>query len=74
MYLFWLYFPFFNVFAHRWHREEDVVSIFDGLSEIVQELTYAFGCGFDGEDRSGFAEAVKAASEADVAVLPWLRC
>ena len=42
--------------------------------EIVQELTYAFGCGFDGEDRSGFAEAVKAASEADVAVLPWLQC
>ena len=51
-----------------------MVSIFDGLSEIVQELTYAFGCGFDGEDRSGFAEAVKAASEADVVVLPWLRC
>ena len=55
-----------------WHgrgREEDVVSIFDGLSEIVQELTYAFGCGFEGEDRSGFAEAVKVASEADVVVL-----
>ena len=37
--------------------------------EIVQELTYAFGCGFEGEDRSGFAEAVEAARQSDVVLL-----
>ena len=55
-----------------WHgrgRAEDVISIFEGLSEVMPEVLYSKGCDFDGEDCSGFDEAVKAASEADVAVL-----
>ena len=56
-----------------WHgrgRAEDVVSIFDGLSDVLGEApAFAMGCSFDGNDTTGFAEAVKTASEADVAVL-----
>ena len=53
-------------------REEDAVSVFAGLENEYRnraELLYARGCDFDGEDRSGFREAVAAASEADVVVL-----
>ena len=51
-------------------RAEDVVSIFDGLSAVLDTVpAYAPGCAFDGNDTTGFAEAVKTASEADVAVL-----
>ena len=56
-----------------WHGRglaEDGVSIFDGLSEVLTEApAYAAGCGFEGDDRSGFDEAVKTASGADVVVL-----
>lgn len=51
---------------------EDVVSIFAGLENEYgdkAELFYAQGCEFDGEDRSGFAEAIAAAEKADVVVL-----
>ena len=51
---------------------EDVVSIFAGLENEYRgkaELLYAQGCEFDGEDRSGFSEAVAAAGKADVVVL-----
>lgn len=53
-------------------RGEDVVSIYDGLSSALDgktEIVYAAGCGFDGEDTSGFAEAVSAASSADAVIL-----
>lgn len=45
-------------------REEDAVSLFAGLENEYRgraELLYARGCDFDGEDRSGFREAVAAA-------------
>lgn len=51
---------------------EDVVSIFAGLENEYggkAELFYAQGCEFDGEDRSGFAEAIAAAEKADAVVL-----
>ena len=56
-----------------WHgrgRAEDVISIFDGLAEIPGILlSYAKGCDFDGNDTSGFAEAVRTAAEADAVIL-----
>lgn len=51
---------------------EDAVSIFAGLENEYRgkaELLYAQGCEFDGDDRSGFAEASAAADGADVVVL-----
>ena len=53
-------------------REEDAVSLFAGLENEYRgraELLHARGCDFDGEDRSGFREAVAAAAAADVVVL-----
>lgn len=50
-------------------KAEDAITLFDGLeSEFKQkgQLTYARGCDFDGEDKSGFEEAVSLANEADV--------
>ena len=51
---------------------EDVESIYEGLEQEFAgraELSYAVGCAFDGDDTSGFAEAVRVASGADVVVL-----
>lgn len=51
---------------------EDAVSIFAGLENEYRgkaELIYAQGCQFDGDDRSGFAEALAAADGADAVVL-----
>lgn len=51
---------------------EDVVSVFAGLEREFKgkaEVIAAQGCEFDGEDRSGFAEAVAAAASSDVVVL-----
>ncbi len=65
----------------RWHLlgswaahgdGEKVVSIRAGLEKEFggkAQLIFARGCDFDGEDASGFAEAVEAASKADVIVL-----
>ena len=51
-------------------RAEDVTSIYDGLNEVMEtSVAYAPGCDFDGSDTSGFAEAVRVASESDVVVL-----
>ena len=51
-------------------RAEDVVSIFDGLKEVLgTEPAYAQGCDFDSEIPGGFEEAVETASQADVVVL-----
>ncbi len=50
---------------------EDVVSIYDGLAEALPDarLIYAEGCGYDGDDLSGFAEAVAAADSAEMVIL-----
>lgn len=51
---------------------EDVTSIYEGLESEIKnkaQLFYAQGCGFDGEDKSGFAEAISVAEKADVIVL-----
>lgn len=53
-------------------RAEDVTSIFDGLSSALSgraELLYAQGCDFEKNDTSLFAEAVSAASRADMVIL-----
>lgn len=53
-------------------RAEDVTSIYDALVKELDgkaEVILATGCGFDGEDVSGFAEAVKAADSADVVIV-----
>lgn len=65
----------------KWHlfgswaahgNTDDVISIYDGLeSELGKEvqLSYAEGCGFDGDDSSKFAEALKVAKESDVVIV-----
>jgi beta-glucosidase len=49
----------------------DVETVLDGMHALWPQgnLTYAQGCSIEGEDVSGFAEAVEAARGADVAVL-----
>ncbi len=51
--------------------QEDVMSILDGLQAEfgTERLRIVAGCGFDGDDRSGFDEALAAAREADVVVV-----
>ncbi len=65
----------------RWHllgswcakgNADDVVSIKEGMEREFggkSELLFARGCDFDGDDRSGFAEAVATAEKSDVVVL-----
>ncbi|MGM9787092.1 MAG: glycoside hydrolase family 3 N-terminal domain-containing protein [Candidatus Cryptobacteroides sp.] len=49
---------------------EDVVSIADGIrNEFTGRISVADGCQFDGDDRKGFGEAVRAARRSDVAVV-----
>ena len=54
-------------------RVEDVEgSIYDNLQKEFgkkKDFLYAAGCGFDGDDRSGFAEARAIAEQADVLIL-----
>lgn len=53
-------------------HEEDVTTIYDALMQEYGEgttISFAQGSAFDGEDRSGFAEALKAAQESDVVIL-----
>ena len=54
-------------------RVEDVEgSIYDNLQKEFgkkMDFLYAAGCGFDGDDRSGFAEARAIAEQADVLIL-----
>ena len=49
----------------------DVPSVLDALRDELTgtELTYVEGCGVDGEDRAGIADAVTAATGADLAVV-----
>ena len=53
-------------------KADDVVSIAEGMNmeyAAKARIITAEGCGFDGNDRSGFAEAVRAARTSDVAVV-----
>lgn len=53
-------------------KEDDVISIYDGLASSAEgdfSIRYTKGCDFDGEDTSGFPEAMAAAAESDVIVL-----
>ena len=53
-------------------KADDAESIFEGLEKEVKgkmEIHYAVGCGFEGEDYSGFKEAVSAAEKSDVIVV-----
>lgn len=59
----------------NWHchgRYEDVETLWQGLEKEFKgnaELTYVEGCAFDGNDKSGFACAVNAVNEADIAIV-----
>ncbi len=51
---------------------QHVTTILEGIKGVVSpstQVTYVKGCGVLGDDKSGFAEAVKAASSADAAVV-----
>ncbi len=52
-------------------KDKDVQTLFEGMQEEFPdvELLYARGCDFDGTDMSGFDEACRVASEADVVVM-----
>ena len=53
-------------------KEQDVESLFDGLASEFGtrlKLPYARGCGFDGDDESGFDEAVAIARQADAVLV-----
>ena len=65
----------------RWHllgswsaqgKTEDVISIYEGLEAEFNnkaELLYAKGCDWEGDDQSGFAEALSVAQNADVVLV-----
>lgn len=50
---------------------EDVVTVWQGIKNKVPdaEVIYAKGCDFAGEDRSGFAKAMKVAKESDIIIM-----
>ncbi|WP_099146559.1 glycoside hydrolase family 3 N-terminal domain-containing protein [Bacteroides sp. KFT8] len=53
-------------------EEKEVISMFAGLKKMLAgkaEVFYAQGCGLDGEDTSGFAEALEIARQADVVMV-----
>lgn len=53
-------------------RVEDVIGIVQGMCEEYvgkSRILTASGCGFEGDDRSGFAEAIRVAKAADVVVV-----
>lgn len=53
-------------------KAEDVISISDGMKEEFAgktEIVTVSGCDFEGQDRSGFVGAVKAAKSSDVVVM-----
>lgn len=64
-----------NPLLGRWAgrgREGEVVTIYDGMKQEFGpgvHVSYAKGCDFEGNDKSGFAEAVRVASKSDVIVL-----
>jgi len=53
-------------------KSEDAITIYQGLENEYKnkaQLTYAAGCDFDGEDKSGFEEAKSLAANADVIIV-----
>ena len=50
-------------------RAEDAVSILAGLRDRGADVRHARGCDYEGDDRSGFADAARTASGADAVVL-----
>ena len=50
---------------------EDIVNIYDGMVAEFGEaaIRYVQGCGYEGDDRSGFSEAIAVARKSDVIVL-----
>lgn len=53
-------------------KADDVCSIYDAMTQEFAgkaDILYAQGCGFEGENREGFAEALAVAGQADVVVL-----
>jgi beta-glucosidase len=57
-----------------WHGQghaEDVVSVLEGLKGKIgpEKIRFAKGCNIQGNDDSGFADAVKLAQESDVAIV-----
>jgi beta-glucosidase len=57
-----------------WHAAGDaskVVSLLEGVREATPdaEVNVVHGCGFTGDDRSGFSEAVKIAKQSEVVIL-----
>ena len=53
--------------------EKDVISILDGVKKekgfLAKNILFAEGCGFDGNDQSGFAEAFGVAEQADIIIV-----
>lgn len=53
-------------------KAEDAVTIFDGLKNELKnsvQLSYALGCDFDGDNKSGFDEAITVSKNADVIIV-----
>ncbi|WP_310028391.1 glycoside hydrolase family 3 N-terminal domain-containing protein [Flavobacterium arsenatis] len=53
-------------------RPQDVETIYEGLQKEFKKkvvLNYALGCDFDGDDKSGFADALTEANKSDAVVI-----
>ncbi|SFZ95037.1 beta-glucosidase [Flaviramulus basaltis] len=51
-------------------RSEDVETVYEGLTkEFGTKLKYAKGCDFDGNDTSGFKEAIKIAEKSEIVLI-----
>ena len=53
-------------------REDDVESIIEGIEKEFGKtatISYAKGCDFDGNDESGFSDAIEAAKKSDIILL-----
>ncbi len=57
-----------------WHCSGDrdkVITVLDGMKKKFPgaDITYARGCGFESNDKTGFPEAIKLAKSADIVIL-----
>lgn len=52
-------------------KDQDVQTLYEGMMDEFgkENIVYAKGCDFDGDDRSGFDEAIRVARSADVIVV-----
>ncbi|MFN0216587.1 MAG: glycoside hydrolase family 3 N-terminal domain-containing protein [Saprospiraceae bacterium] len=48
---------------------DDCIPLADGIQRINSKTVYAKGCEIEGDDKSGFDEAIKSAQQADVVVV-----